>query len=121
MTRLRYEAANFKHELGYNIPVDFLASRLADYNQINTQKALQRVFGVETIVAGIDEEKGPTLYKIDPSGYYYGYRAVSSGVKEQDAVNHLERVSRKKGLDMSLDETVKTAISTIQTVDMHIN
>jgi 20S proteasome subunit alpha 1 len=86
---LRYEAANFKHEFGYNVPVDFLASRLADYNQINTQKALQRVFGVETIVAGIDEEKGPVLYKVDPSGYYYGYKAVGSGVKEQDAVNYM--------------------------------
>jgi 20S proteasome subunit alpha 1 len=42
---------------------------------------MQRVFGVETIVAGIDAEKGPTLYKVDPAGYYYGYRGVASGVK----------------------------------------
>ena len=55
MTRLRYEASNFKQEFNYNVPVDFLASRLADYNQINTQKAMQRVFGVEAIIAGIDE------------------------------------------------------------------
>lgn len=75
------EAAGYKHELGHDIPVDFLASRLADYNQITTQKAMQRVFGVETIVAGIDVEKGPTLYKVDPAGYYYGYKGVASGVK----------------------------------------
>ena len=52
---------------------------------------MQRVFGVETIVAGIDVEKGPSLYKVDPAGYYYGYKGVASGVKEQDTINFLEK------------------------------
>ena len=46
VTRLQMEAAHFKHEWGHDIPIDFLASRIADYNQNNTQKAMQRVFGV---------------------------------------------------------------------------
>jgi len=46
VTRLQMEAAHYKHEWGHDIPVDFLASRIADYNQNNTQKAMQRVFGV---------------------------------------------------------------------------
>lgn len=41
-----------------------------------------RPFGVETILCSIDEDKGPMLYKIDPSGHFCGYKAVSSGVKE---------------------------------------
>jgi|JI10StandDraft_1071094.scaffolds.fasta_scaffold658364_2 20S proteasome subunit alpha 1 len=110
------EAANYKHELGHDIPVDFLASRLADYNQITTQKAMQRVFGVETLVAGIDVEKGPTLYKIDPAGYYYGYKGVASGVKEQDAVNFLEKEMKKNGWDLSQDDAIKLAITAMQTV-----
>lgn len=89
LTRLQLEAAHYKHEMGHDIPVDHLASRLADYNQSTTQKAMQRVFGVETVVAGIDIERGPSLYKVDPAGYYYGYKGVSSGVKEQDAINFL--------------------------------
>lgn len=83
------EAAHFKTELGHDIPIDYLASRLADYNQTTTQKAMQRVFGVETIIAGIDLEKGPSLYKVDPAGYFFGYKGVSSGVKEQDALNFM--------------------------------
>ena len=75
------EAANYKTELGHDVPIDYLSSRLADYNQINTQKAMQRVFGVETIIAGIDVEKGPSLFKVDPAGYYFGYKGVASGVK----------------------------------------
>jgi 20S proteasome subunit alpha 1 len=116
VTRLRYEAAGFKYEFGHDVPVDFLASRLADYNQLNTQKAMQRVFGAEAIIAGIDEEKGPALFKVDPSGFYAGYKAVSAGVKEQDAINAMEKQSKKKGWDLSLNEAVNMAITTMQTV-----
>lgn len=54
LTRLQLEAAHYKTEMGHDVPIDYLASRLADYNQTTTQKAMQRVFGVEAIVAGID-------------------------------------------------------------------
>ena len=40
---------------------------------------------------GIDEEKGPCLYKNDPAGYYVGYKATSAGAKEQEALNFLEK------------------------------
>ena len=26
------------------------------------------------IILGIDEERGPQLYKVDPAGYYVGYK-----------------------------------------------
>ena len=41
-----------------------------------------RPYAVETIVCSIDEERGPQLFKVDPSGHFFGYKAVSSGVKE---------------------------------------
>ncbi len=110
------EAANFKTELGHDIPIDYLASRLADYNQINTQKAMQRVFGVQTIIAGIDAEKGPSLFKVDPAGYYFGYKGVASGVKEQDSINNLEKKMKNEGWDLSQEDAIKLAISTLQTV-----
>ena len=90
--------------------------RLADHNQTTTQKAMQRVFGVEATVAGIDIETGPALFKVDPSGYYYGYKGVASGVKEQDSVNHMEKEMKKKGWDHSQEDAIKLAITTLQTV-----
>ncbi len=93
-----------------------MASRLADYNQINTQKAMQRPFGVETMLCAIDDEKGPTLYKVDPAGYFMGYRAVAAGVKEQDAINFLEKHMKKKGWDMDLKQAVELAIETMQAI-----
>ena len=110
------EAAHFKTELGHDVPIDYLASRLADYNQTTTQKAMQRVFGVETIIAGIDLEKGPSLYKVDPAGYYFGFKGVASGVKEQDAINFMEKEQNKKGWELEEDDAIKLAILTLQTV-----
>ena len=37
----------------------------------------------------MDVEKGPSLFKVDPAGYYFGYKGVAAGVKEQDSVNFM--------------------------------
>jgi len=50
--------------------------RIADVAQLYTQKAFMRPYAVETIIAGIDEETGPQLYKTDPAGHYCGYKVL---------------------------------------------
>jgi 20S proteasome subunit alpha 1 len=41
---------------------------------------------------------------------------VASGVKEQDAINFMEKEQKKRGWDMDEDEAIKLAILTLQTV-----
>jgi 20S proteasome subunit alpha 1 len=116
---VRQEAFEYNQDNGHDVPVDVIAQRLADVAQLYTQKAFMRPYAVETIFAGIDEEIGPLLYKIDPAGHYYGYRACASGVKEQEAINYLEKQFRvTPGLEkkMTETETVNLAISTLQNV-----
>lgn len=64
----RQRAADFRFKYGYEIPVDYLAQALADKAQVHTQFARMRPLGVMTILVGIDEERGPQLYKVDPAG-----------------------------------------------------
>jgi 20S proteasome subunit alpha 1 len=70
--RARYEAAEFEFNYGYEIPVSYLAQRMADIAQIFTQYAGMRCLGVSMTLIGIDEEDGPQLYKVDPAGYFIG-------------------------------------------------
>ena len=67
---------------------------------------------------GIDEERGPSLYKNDPAGYFVGYKATSAGAKEQEAINFLEKKVKGKdaGNTFTEQETVRTAIACLQTV-----
>lgn len=39
-----------------------------------TQQAYMRPLGVASILIGIDDEDGPRLYKVDPAGFYVGYK-----------------------------------------------
>ena len=52
---------------------------------------IKQVLAVLTILVGVDEERGPQIFKIDPAGHYFPYKATSAGAKEQEAMNYLEK------------------------------
>jgi 20S proteasome subunit alpha 1 len=111
----RSEAADYRFKYGYEMPVDGLARWIADKAQVYTQHAYMRPLGVVGMVLGIDEEKGPQLFKCDPAGHFSGHKATSAGVKEQEAINFLEK-KMKNNPSFTYEETVQTAISALQSV-----
>lgn len=115
ISRARQEAAEFLFENGYEIPVSYLAKRLATINQLYTQHASMRTLGVMMIIAGVDEEKGPQLMRVDPAGSFLGYKGTAAGVKEQAAMNFLEK-KLKDGCTTNLKDTIELAILTLQNV-----
>jgi len=113
--RARVEAAEFKYKNGYEIPVHVLAEQVANNNQLYTQHAFMRAYGVVTMFASIDEEKGAQLWTVDPAGCVAGRLGASSGPKEQEANNQLQ-VKLKANPRMTEEQTLQAAILTLQTV-----
>ncbi|CCI48184.1 unnamed protein product [Albugo candida] len=113
--RLRYEANEFTFKFGYPVPCYVLAKRAADIAQVYTQHASMRAFGVVTMLIGIDDEKGPQLYKIDPAGHFWGYKATSAGKNEQQALNYLEK-KVKANPKMDYTATLHAAITCLQSI-----
>ncbi|KAI4113963.1 MAG: hypothetical protein LQ345_005163 [Seirophora villosa] len=111
------EAAEFMYKNGYEMPCDVLAKRLANINQVYTQRAAMRPLGVSQTLISVDSEFGPQLYKCDPAGYYVGYKATASGPKQQEALNHLEKKLKNKDCaEGTWEDVVELSISTLSTV-----
>lgn len=114
-TRLRYEAAEFKFQYGFAMPVASLARRVGDICQVYTQKASLRALAAICIIAAVDDEMGPQIFKVDPAGHYFPYFATAAGAKESEAVSFLEkRVAHVASYDVN--ETVRCAIAALQSV-----
>lgn len=113
--RAREIASKFKDKNGYEIPVHYLALKTANIGQVYTQHAYMRPFGVNIIMFSMDDEKGPSLFQIDPAGYYAGYKGCAAGAKENEAQNALEKIVKKKQA-LPENETIQQAIMCLQTV-----
>merc|ERR1712176_940221 len=113
--RAREIASKFKDKNGYEIPVHYLALKLANIAQVYTQHAYMRPYGVSTMLYSMDDEKGPSLFQVDPAGMYLGYKACAAGTKDQEAINALEKVMKKK-LQMTEAETIQQSIGCLQAV-----
>jgi 20S proteasome subunit alpha 1 len=112
---MRQFAAEFRKDFGYDIPIHIIAEKFGEVAQLYTQHAYMRPLCVVSLLFAMDDEKGPQLFKVDPAGHFMGYKATTTGEKEQSATNHLEREFKKKS-EFTTDDTIKVAIKTLQNV-----
>jgi len=116
VTRMRQEAHEFKFKYGYDMPVHVLAQRIADLCQVYTQEASLRMLACDVILTSVDDERGPQLFKVDPSGSYFPFKAVASGSKFQEAMNWLEKRMASENRPTNSASTIQTAIMCMQHV-----
>jgi 20S proteasome subunit alpha 1 len=113
--RARYEAAKWEFDNGYSTPVKVLAKRMADLAQVNTQSASMRPLACISLLIGVDDEEGPTVYKVDCAGHYLPFFATASGPKEQEAMNFLEKRVEEMP-EFTKDQAVRCAITCLGSV-----
>jgi proteasome alpha subunit len=96
------------NRLTYDEPIDteVVTKRICDIQQMYTQHAGVRPFGVSIIFGGVDKT-GNRVFGTHPSGTYRGYKATALGAGRETVVSILKEEYRE---DMSLEENMKLAI-----------
>ncbi|MEM2226352.1 MAG: archaeal proteasome endopeptidase complex subunit alpha [Candidatus Bathyarchaeia archaeon] len=102
------------HRLLYDEPieVEILTKRIGEIEQLYTQHAGVRPFGISILFGGVDR-RGSRLFWTDPSGAYLAYKAWSIG-SGGEAVNELLEAEYRK--DLTLDQAILLAIKCIDKV-----
>jgi len=73
-----------------------LAQRIALYVHAYTEYWHLRPFGVTCLIASYDENDGPQLYMIDPSGECRKYHGIGVGKGQQPVRVELEKIDFEK-------------------------
>ena len=96
------------NRLTYDEPIDVevITKRICDIQQLYTQHAGVRPFGVSIIFGGVDKT-GTRLFGTHPSGTYRGYKATSQGAGRETVISILKEEYRE---NMTLEETIKLAV-----------
>jgi len=89
----REEARSYKSFYGTPIPGQVLADRLAGHVHTHTLYWYLRPFGCSALVSAYDDDKGPQLYMIEPSGVSYRYFAQAIGKHRQGCKTELEKLT----------------------------
>jgi proteasome alpha subunit len=96
------------NRLTYDEPIDIevVTKRICDIQQLYTQHAGVRPFGVSIIFGGVDKT-GNRLFGTHPSGTYRGHKAIAIGAGRETVINILKEEYRE---DMRLEEVIKLAV-----------
>jgi len=96
------------NKLTYDEPIDVevVTKRICDIQQMYTQHAGVRPFGVSIIFGGVDKS-GPRVFGTHPSGTYRGYKATALGAGRETALGIFKEEYKE---NLNLEDTKKLAV-----------
>src|SRR3972149_1934574 len=96
------------NKLTYDEPIDaeVVTKRICDIQQMYTQHAGVRPFGVSIVFGGVDKT-GARVFGTHPSGTYRGYKATALGAGRETVLAILKDEYKE---NMTLEETTRLAI-----------
>ncbi|KAK2957456.1 putative Proteasome subunit alpha type-6 [Blattamonas nauphoetae] len=114
--KAREKAAKYRFKNGVEIPVSYLANLMAGETQFFTQYAYGRGYGTCLIFFSVDDEEGPQVHKVDPSGYTAGYYAATAGTKEVETMAFLEKTLKlpERGRNNSVKDSLRLCLQAMQ-------
>jgi len=83
-----------------------VTKRICDIQQMYTQHAGVRPFGVSIIFGGVDKT-GPRVFGTHPSGTYRGYKATALGAGRETVLAILKEEYRE---ELGLEDSAKLAV-----------
>ena len=113
----RVEAANHWFNFNEAMPVEAISLAICDValsfaekkkkqREKNEKRVVSRPYGVAMLIAGIDTDGQPLLFKNDPSGNYVRYKACCIGQGGENGMSTLQSNYKE---DMSFDEGILLA------------
>jgi len=120
---MRNETLNYRYVFNKAMPLSRLVLQIADKQQVQTQTASGRPYGVGLLVIGYDET-GPHLYETDPAGNYYEFFGHAIGARDQAAKTYLEK-KYETFPDAKVEELIQHGVNalkeTVRTKDIKLN
>lgn len=116
--RARIECQNHWFVYDERMPIESCAQAVSNLAILfgdwdDNQPPMSRPFGVAILFAGIDDDKGPQLFHMDPSGTFVEYNAKAIGSGCEGAQQNLQE---KYNTLISLDEAIVLALETLRQV-----
>ena len=113
----RVEAAHHWFNFNEEMPVEAISLAVCDASlsfadkkkkddRRNEKRVVSRPYGVAMLIAGIDSDGEPRLFKNDPSGNYVRYKACCIGQGGENGMSTLQSNYKE---DMSFDDAILLA------------
>lgn len=96
VNKARSEASEYRGFYGSQIPGKVLADRLAGHVHTHTLYWHSRPYGCSVLIASYEDDSGPILAAIEPSGVCYRYFGVAIGKYKQGSSSELEKIDFTK-------------------------